>query len=810
MNFQPKAIPMLNGDEYVMLQLEEWHNKYGVFDVPSEIAYDKDYFDFYNYSKNTDWIGELTRVGRTNDHYFNISGGGDKTRYFTSFSYVDEKGTTLNTDAKTFISRVNLDYFLSKKTLFSVQFSYTNEKVGGNISLNDENARARNVRQMAYIKAPNMSIWEYDAYGNLTGEYFNPINSYQGSGATYYNPIAVANLGKNDSKSNRLQNNFTLSYNIKRWLTFRETLSFQFAGSKSYNYLPYNALGSDWLDWTVNKGEESNNINTSINTESQLAFDSPFDSSKHSVSGSVAWITNQSSYEWMNLQSRNLPSVELQDPATGGRINWIGDGSGESRNVGALLNLNYKYNDRYMVQGILRADAYSLFGENSRWGLFKGASFGWRFSDEEFLDNANWLGESMFRLSWGVSGKPPEGRAGLPEVTYARYATYESGSHDYMDHVGIVNNQIQLDNLKWQSVEQSDIGLETSLFNDRFYMEGDIYKKVTKDLIFAPYYIPSSSGFDQIPYLNGGKLENKGWELMLVYHIIRKKDLKVSLNFNTSHNVNAFKSFPDNFNREKDVTLGDGKYPLRSEEGQPVGSFFGFRYLGVYATDEDAYARDAQGNILVDYAGDPMPMVYGSYKFSGGDAKYADLNHDGQIDLNDVEYIGDSNPDFIGGFGASVKYKNFDFTCGWHYRTGFDIVNRNAINTQGMNDKKNQSKAVLNRWRVEGQNYKGLLPRAYLDNDANNLGSDRYVEKGDYLRLLNVIVGYRFKQEFCQKLSLRSLGVSLSARKILTFTEYTGEDPEISQDASDPFWIGEDQSNTPPPRVYTISISVGF
>ena len=137
-NFQPDAIPMLNGDEYIMLQLEEWHNAKGVFDVPPEIAYDKDYYDFLNYSANTDWIGAVTQNAVTHDHYFNISGGGEKTRYYTSFSYVDEGGTTINTRERRFSTRVNLDYFLSKKITFSVLFNYTNNKVDGNMELDDE------------------------------------------------------------------------------------------------------------------------------------------------------------------------------------------------------------------------------------------------------------------------------------------------------------------------------------------------------------------------------------------------------------------------------------------------------------------------------------------------------------------------------------------------------------------------------------------------------------------------------------------------------------------------------------------------
>jgi TonB-linked SusC/RagA family outer membrane protein len=798
LNYQPKAVPMLNGDEYIMLQLEELHNSNGVFEIPSEIAYDRDYPGFFNYSANTDWLSALTQTGRTHDHYFNISGGGEKTRYYTSFSYIDEKGTTISTGAKNFSTRVNLDYFLSKKTLFSIQFSYSNNNVDGNAEVG-----GKNVREMGYIKAPNMSIWEYDSHGHPTGEYFTPINSYQGSGGTYFNPIAVANLGKNDRKENYLQNNFTLSYNILDWVKFRETLSFQVIGRKESRYLPYNALGTDWLEWTVNKAEEGNSMETYINTESQIAFDVPFaDSSDHVLSGAITWITNQASGEWMNMQSNKIPSTQITDPAVSGQINWIGDGSWESRGVGALVNLNYKYKDRYMIQGNIRGDAFSSFGANHRWGLFKGVALGWRFSSEPWMDNLNFIGESMIKASWGVSGRQPTNQ-------YARFATYNS-STDYIYYPGIVNSQIQLDNLQWESITQSNIGIELNMFNDRLFIQGDLYKKKSTNILFQNYRLPTSSGFDMLGYLNAGEMVNNGWELMFDYRVIRKKDLRVSINFNTSHNVNSFTKFPDNFNREKSTSILNEEYPLRLQEGQPIGSFFGFRYLGVYPTNESAYALDANGNLLRDYNGDPIPMTYGTYIFKGGDPKYQDINHDGRIDLNDVAYIGDSNPDFIGGFGGSVKYKNWDINLGFHYRMGFDIINKVAMETQGMNNKNNQSKAVLRRWRIDGQNEKGMLPRAYMGHPASNLGSDRYVEKGDYLRLLNVMIGYRFKKEFCDKLNLRTLGVTFSARKLFTLTQYTGQDPEIGQNAQDPFWIGVDEANTPPPRVYTIAVSVGF
>ena len=797
-NIQPPAIPMLNGDEYIMLQHEEWHNAYGVFNMPPEIAYDRDFADFYNYSANTYWIGAITRNSMNHDHYFKISGGGQRTRYFTSLSYLDEEGTTLGTAAQRFSTRINLDYHLSRKLLFTVNFSFISNAIDGNVTLG-----GNNVRSMAYIKAPNMSIWERDQYGNLTGEYFNPINSYQGSGSSYFNPVAVATLGRNDRVENSLDNTFRLRYTINSWLIFNETVSIQYTGAKSKNFLPYNALGADWLDWQINKAEESNNINSSIQTETQLLFNSPFKSSKHVISGAATWFTNQSQYEWMNIQSNRTPSTDIQDPAINAQINWIGTGMGEGRDIAATLNMNYKFLDRYGITTNVRADANAAFGANNRWGIFSGVSGFWRFSSEPWLETLEWLGESKLKASWGLSGQQP----GDP---YARFATYVSTTN-YIDNTAVIPSNIQLNNLKWSNTTSTNYGIELNLFDDRVFLQADIYKKLTTDMLFNNYNIPGSAGFTSLRFLNGGELENRGWELMANWRVFRTKDFSLFLDFNTSRNVNTFNMVPENFNKERNTSLTNGAFPQLVKEGEPIGSFYGMRYLGVWPSDEDVVARDANGNPLLDGEGEPIPLTFqGSYIFKGGDARYEDINHDGVIDLNDVVYIGDSNPDFIGGFGASLKYRDFDFSFGFHYRLGFDIVNRVAINTEGMLNRNNQSKAVLSRWRVQGQDDPGMLPRAYLNHPANNLGSDRYVEKGDFMRLNNVKLGYQLPQKTCSRLGLRSLNLALSARKLFTITQYSGQDPEVGQNAADPFWIGEDNANTPPPKTFTVSLLVGF
>lgn len=815
-NFQPPAIPMLNGDEYIMLQREEWHNSKGIYTIPSEIAYDKSYTDFYNYSQNTDWIGAITQNAVTNDHYFSVSGGGEKAAYFTSLSYINEGGTTIKTGSKTFSTRVKLDYLLSKKMTFNINFSYTHNLTNDNMAPN-----GRNIREMAYIKAPNMSIWEYDSNGKLTGEYFSRPNSYQGDGFGYYNPVAVANLGKNDRLKNSLSNSFSITYHINKWLTLMEIASIEIEGEKDNAYLPYNAIGSDWIAYTVNKADEINRINQDFQTNTQLLYNVPFANQKHQLTGALTWKTEQQRYEDMTVQSNMTPSVDIQDPSIDAQINWMGSNLSETKFLEGVVSVNYKYADKYLLQTILTEDAHTSFGANHRWGLFDGVSAAWRFSEEPFMKELGFLGESKVKVSWGVSGRQPSDN-------YARFATYSDPSNlgyfqnkyytasegvakTYMGNIAVVPLQVQLSNLQWEKTKSTNIGLDLNMFQDRFNATAEVYTKATSNILFDSYRIPVSSGFEILKYFNGGRLENKGWEVMMDYKIVQKKDLMCSINVNVSQNKNTFTELPVNLNKEQSTSIANGEYPKILVAGEPIGSFYGFKYQGIYPSDADAVAKDAKGNTIYDNNGAPIPMTYkGTYVFRGGDAKYEDVNHDGKIDLNDVVYLGNSNPKLYGGFGPTIKYKNLSFSCNFQFRIGYDIVNNIALQTQGMNDKNNQSKAVLRRWRAQGQDEPGILPRAYLDNPANNLGSDRYVESGDFLRLLNVMLGYRLSQKACSRLHLRTVSMTLSARKIATFTNYTGQDPEVSTDASDPFWIGVDKSRTPPPRVVTFAITIGL
>ena len=539
-------------------------------------------------------------------------------------------------------------------------------------------------------------------------------------------------------------------------------------------------------------------------TRSQLIF-APRLGKNHSLSGILMWETDAQNGEFHTLRSNRGPSVDIQDPAANAPINYLGSGSSLSRSIGALNSLNYKYRDTYIASFNLRVDGSSRFGSNRRWGVFPSASLGWRFTGEPWMKSLTFLNEGMLSASYGQTGREPT-------TPYDRHAIYNTANpNQYITDPIILPLQVQLSNLKWQTVSSWNLKLDLSFLNNDLNVTGEVYQKLTEDLLWRTYAIPSSSGYSSLKWFNGGELDNRGWEFFIRGNVLKLENSLLTFNFNISRNINSFLSFPQNFNNEVATTIGNGQYPRRANINEPIGSFYGFRYLGVWPSDKDVVALTKEGNILRDVNGNPVPLTYlGTYRFQGGDAIYEDINHDGVIDLLDVVYLGDSNPDFIGGFGSMFKWKNLTLSANFHYRLGFEIVNEVAMNTEGMLDKNNQSKAVLHRWRRQGQDEPGMLPSAYMDHPANNLGSDRYVESGDYLRLSNLVFNYSVDRKIVQRLNMRSVNVALNIRRLFTVTNYSGQDPEIPQSGDDPFWFGTDKARTPVPKAYTLSIDIGF
>jgi signal peptidase I len=233
--------------------------------------------------------------------------------------------------------------------------------------------------------------------------------------------------------------------------------------------------------------------------------------------------------------------------------------------------------------------------------------------------------------------------------------------------------------------------------------------------------IPATTGFASIAYLNSGELSNKGWEFRADYEVYKTEQARFAVNFNVSRNINKVESLPENM-AEENYSFGNGNYAVKVVEGDPIGSFYGYRYLGVYQNTTETYALDANGQVMTDYKGDVIGMKNGTLPVYPGDAQYDDINHDGVINEYDIVYLGNSNPLLIGGGGFTAKYGAVNLTAFFYGRYGQKVINAARMSLENMYGTNNQSTAVLKRWRSEGDDTD--IPRALYGLGYNYLGSD--------------------------------------------------------------------------------------
>ena len=521
----------------------------------------------------------------------------------------------------------------------------------------------------------------------------------------------------------------------------------------------------------------------------------------HQLTATALWRTQQSRSSNSEATRYNVASSSLADPASGsGMLLSQNSGISEVRKLSGIGSVVYTLLDRYTINGTVNYEGNSSIGRDNRWGFFPSVGLSWQFADEPFMKwSKDVLTELKIRGSFGQSGNTPGGTS--PYV-----GTYTSlGS--YMDGNAISANSMQLNKLKWERSTEWNFGFDFNLWEGKLTGSFDYYNKKTVDLLQKKFYIPGSTGYtnNYLAYYNAGSLRNKGIEFRTDWQAIQTKDWQLKVNFNISRNENEIISMPGY--QEENYTMGNGNYATRIVSGTSVGSFFGYKYLGVYQNTEDTYAKDADGNVMVDLQGKPIIMSNGSYRCYPGDAKYADINNDGKIDKNDIVYIGNSNPMLSGGGGFNLRYKDWSLTVFMHYRLGQKIVNRARMNAESMYSSDNQSTAVLRRWRNEGDDTD--IPRALWKYGYNYLGSDRFVEDCSFLRLKTLSLSYNLPKAFCKHIGLNSANVFVTGYDLFTITDYTGQDPEVTLPSSVTA-LAEDNSQTPRSRRVSMGITINF
>lgn len=803
-SWEPKSIPMLNASEYRTLMQDALWNavQYSGFESKDmslltaypDIRLDESYEYYDEFNRNTDWLSLVVQTPVSNETNFSMTGGGDRAVYYFSVGYLNEKGTTIGTDFSRVTARLNLDYNLSKRLKFSSSFSYSE----GNRNKPYDDSKVKAPREEALRKMPNMSPWVLDANGNATDVYFTqPKDCIQGSQP---NPVAIVHNSNINSIQRTMSANFVIDYRILSCLTFNTNIAFDLGTTKTKSLYPSEASGLIWSDDKYNKVEDATSNKMSMNTRTRLTFNKLFN--RHQLTFSGIMTTKEYNPSGYGAVIAGIGSGQLADPSAGGKVTSLSSSDSKTREVGIIGTLQYGFASRYYLTAGIRSDATSKTGRNSRWGTFPTLSLKWQLNRESFLKQYEWLSDLSLSGGWGRSGKSPSG-----SFTYV--GTFDT-EDAYMDQSAVKPTSMQLNKLKWEVTSSLNGGLKLGFWHDKVTIDFDYYRKQTSDLLQKNMSISSITGYSTVGYFNSGKTENRGWELAInLKDIVKVNGFTVSVNnLNVSRNRNRVLELPSN-RSEESYTKGNGNYAVRIFENQPLGAFYGYNCLGVYQNLGETVARNADGQVMHDVNGREITTkIFGTTSVFPGDAKYADQNHDGVIDQYDMVYLGNSMPILTGGGSIRIAYKGLSLRTSFHLRVGQKVINRTRINTEAMYNGDNQRRAVLKRWRYEGDDTD--IPRALFGKGYNYLGSDRFVENNSFLKCKDLTLSYNFPSKLINRWGLTRCNVYLTTYNLFTVTKYKGQDPETGVPSNMNSQLAEDTSMTPRARKVAFGLSLSF
>ncbi|MGN0029774.1 MAG: SusC/RagA family TonB-linked outer membrane protein [Marinilabiliaceae bacterium] len=797
-----------------MMDLREFASYYNDLASTGELTANEDYTYPELLGKGTNWQDAIFRTAFQHQHQISAQGGSDKVQYYVSGGFMNQEGTIIGSKFRRLSLRANIDANLKSWLKLGLSAMYTKTKERFTLADSSEG-----VITYALTATPDIPIY------NIDGSY----SSVSKEGYTNPNPVAMALY--NDILLDRQKLSGNIFAEVKPGsvlndrLVWHTELGYDLGWSDAERYEPMVSMGT--YTRNQNRARRQKNQNTFWQTKNYLTWSDTVaeDHRYTAMIGHEAW---ESKYDYESIESTDLPSDDVHNPALGTGTPMIGYGFGSSSMVSVFGRVTYAYSDRYNLTYTYRRDASSNFGKDNRWAGFHAAAASWRFTAEEFFKN---LGiESIFnngkiRAGWGQTGNSSIGG-------------YKWGSSISKMETGLgmgyrVSN-IPNTGIKWETQEQWNFGLDLGFFNDRLQITADLYKKTSEDMLMSlqlPSYMGTrgnASSALAAPWGNYGTIENKGLELT------------VSGTPFDNGRVNWHSEFQISWNKNKLVALdgqassaieGYGQWSdvvSRTEIGESLYNFYGYVTDGVY--------KD-----LADIQNSPKPAKYptdGKFNRTNtvwvGDIKYKDLNGDGVIDEKDRTNIGSPMPKFTFGWTNTITYKEFDLSVFVNGSYGNKVYNYLAQTLTHMNSAwANQTKDANDRARlvpidpdkvytdgskwydditnVTVANPNTSTPRATTaDPNDNDRVSDRYIEDGSYLRIKNITLGYTFKKDLISRIGLQNVRAYVNLQNIATFTNYSGYDPEIGASTQSTNVYGLDNGRYPSPTVYSVGLNVTF
>lgn len=775
-----KKLDLMNTNEYTTIANEARVNSgYGPLYTKAQIAA----------FPNHDWQDDLFNEGAIKqNHSLLITGGDKKSTIATGLSYYGQEGMIGGVANQSQYDRITFSVNSTSEIIenhlkIGENFTFANVKSSG---IADDGIYSNGIR--SFLNAAPIDA-AYDANGDfahsvISADISNPV------GSLYYNNF-------NQSKNNRYVGNIFAELKFFKDFTFRTSFGVDMTDSNYRSFRPVYSLSSNDNN-TVSSVTQSATKSSGWIFENTLQYKTTI-ANAHSFDVLVGTSAKKNTSDYMEGQGRNLIFDDFDhaylDNAKDPTSNVVKGNRRDYAIQSYFGRLLYDYNNKYLFSATVRRDGSSEFGPNNKYAIFPSFSAGWNLDKENFMSflfaEKNGLNTLKFRGSWGQNGNDQFARRfAYMSTVNSTDKTYHFGTGDETLLVGSSPDQLANRDLKWETSEQLDLGFDAVLFNN-FTITFDYYDKKTKDwLVLAS--IPTYAGATA-PYINGGDVSNKGFEIGLGYRTHIGKDWNFGINANLSRNQNKVLRIANNegiIHGETNVLFQGLDEMNRVEVGKPMGYFYGLKTDGIFQNATEV-AAGVQPNA------------------QPGDVRFVDLNDDGKIDANDKTEVGNPNPDINYGINLEVSYKAFDFSINTYGIAG-------GQNVFGVHDYTraytNNTTDILNRWTTEGSSNR--TPRVTYGTDANGnytKFSDLYVQDSDFFRIKNATIGCDLTK-LTNKLSFfTKFRLYVAGNNIYTFTKYQGMDPEIGFGNVNQSWAkGIDVGYYPQPRTYMMGLNVNF
>ncbi len=738
---------------------------------------------------DTDWYKEVMRTGIYQNYSLTLSGGSEKISTVFTTNWFSREGTVKSTKFQRLNFSQNTQYkplsSLTLKASFTGSFMKTNS-LGANGSNN------RSIFLSSLIAPPDVPVWN-DATG-----YYNGITAFR-----LANPAGVIARNSTEGNMNFLMANLSADWKIFDGLVFTSRFGYRFGIGLDSNFTPIYFETSNIASGN-NSISRRTNFSKDWTWENMLTYTKKIGVHEFSVMGAVSARDYYS--ENYYGEKKNLPSESKEfryfDAASDSNPSLTGSASSLGM-FSYLARVNYTLLDRYLLTASFRADGSSRFVGSKKWGYFPSGAFAWKINEEPFFKNIdqNWLTSAKLRLGWGQIGNEKISSYYPYQTSIAQNRYYVLGDKERVNGAALstLGNTV----LQWETSEQYNVGLDLGFLDLRLTAAIDAYIRKTDNILLSES-VPRLSGTGSI-IRNVGGMENRGVEIAVGW-----KDNIGGFSYNIDGNISFVKNKVTNLGTSGilqsngltyDYALIDfyGQFDniVRSTVGNPYGQFYGYKMLGIFQdqAEIDNY-KSADGTVI-------MPRA------KPGDSKFEDIDGDGKISSSDMTIIGDPNPTAVYGLSFGANWKNFDLSVLFQGTFGNDIFNASKFYFEKFDGRQNVLKSAYKAgWSGKGSTNDRPITLAYDADDARNSQnwwqSTMYIEDGSYFRMKNLQIGYTIEPKFSSSATVKpSFRIYFSAQNLLTFTKYSGFDPEVSDN-------GVDAGQYPQPRTFVFGLNINL